>query len=63
LQYADFVFCNEDEAQIFADVNKIEHSSLADVAVALAKWNKINTKRPRVAIITQGKNPTLVATS
>lgn len=63
LQYADFVFCNEDEAKCFADTNKLEYSSLKDVALAISKWNKINKKRPRVAVITQGKDPILVAIS
>jgi sugar/nucleoside kinase (ribokinase family) len=45
LDYADFVFCNEDEAKKFGEVNKIAFTSLKDVAVAIAKWNKVNTKR------------------
>lgn len=61
LEHADYVFCNEDEAKCFADTNKLAYESLKDVAVAIAKWNKQNTKRPRVAIITQGKDPILVA--
>jgi adenosine kinase len=63
LEYADYVFCNEDEAKCFAEVNKIDFSSgnFMDIAVAIAKWNKVNTKRPRVAIITQGKDPIVVA--
>lgn len=36
--------------------------SLKDVAVALASWKKVNTVRPRVAVVTQGKDPVLVAT-
>lgn len=62
LEYADYVFCNEDEAKVFAEVNKIEHSSLEDVVKVLAQWKKANSARPRVAIITQGKSPVLVAT-
>jgi adenosine kinase len=53
LDYADFIFCNEDEAKCFGETNKIEGvESLKDVAVALARWNKINTKRNRTVIIT-----------
>lgn len=63
LEHADYVFCNEDEAKCFADTNKIEHRSLKDVAVAIAKWKKVNSLRPRIAIITQGKDPILVAVS
>lgn len=43
LEYADFVFCNEDEAKCFAETNKIEHKDLNDVVVALANWKKVNT--------------------
>lgn len=63
LGHADYVFCNEDEAKCFAEINKIDHSSLKDVAVAIAQWPKINKNRPRVSIITQGSLPILVAIS
>jgi len=52
LQYADYVFCNEVEAKIFGEVNKIEFTTLMDVAKALAKWPKVNLRRQRVAVIT-----------
>ena len=61
IDYADYVFCNEDEAAKFGEINKLGHSNLKDVALAIAKWNKINTKRPRCVVITQGKEPVLVA--
>lgn len=63
IDYADFVFCNEDEAKKFGEVNKIEFKSLLDVAIAIAKWHKVNTKRPRSVIVTQGKEPILIATA
>jgi adenosine kinase len=63
LEHADYVFCNEDEAKCFADTNKLEYSNLKDVALAISKWTKVNTKRARVAIITQGRDPILVAIS
>lgn len=63
LEHADYVFCNEDEAKCFAETNKIPFTSLKDVAVAISKWKKVNTKRPRISIITQGKDPILVAIS
>ena len=61
LQYADFVFCNESEAQTFADVNKVAHSNLKDVTQAIANWPKKNSNRNRVAVVTQGKEPILFA--
>jgi adenosine kinase len=63
LEHADYVFCNEDEAKCFAETNKLPFTSLKDVAVAISKWNKVNKRRPRVSIITQGKDPILVAIS
>ncbi len=61
IEYADYVFCNEDEAACFAKIQKIEHTSLKDVAMDIAKSKKQNDKRQRVAIVTQGKDPVLVA--
>lgn len=61
LDYADYVFCNEDEAAKFGEVNKIPYTTLKDVAVALVKWKKANTKRQRNVIITQGKEPVIWA--
>ncbi len=61
LQHADYVFCNEDEAASFAKVNKIEYTSLKEIAIAIAKWKKVNEARQRVAIVTQGKEPVLIA--
>jgi len=52
IEYADYVFCNEDEAKKFGEVNKIEFTTLRDVAVAIVRWNKINTLRSRTVIIT-----------
>ena len=52
IDYADFIFCNEDEAKKFGEINKIEHTTLKDVAIALAKWNKVNSKRLRNVIVT-----------
>lgn len=52
LSYADYVFCNEDEAKCFADTNKLEYTNLKDVALAISKWAKVNTKRARTAIVT-----------
>lgn len=34
---------------------------MKEVALAIAKSKKVNTSRPRVVVITQGKEPILVA--
>lgn len=61
LEYADYVFCNEDEAKKYGEVNKIEFTTLKDVAVAIAKSKKANAQRQRVVVITQGKEPIILA--
>jgi adenosine kinase len=62
LPHCDFVFCNEDEAAAFAKSQEKEGASLQDVARMIARWEKKNTQRPRVAIVTQGADPVIVAT-
>lgn len=52
IDYADYIFCNEDEAKKFGEINKIQFTTLKDVAVALAKWKKANVSRNRVVVIT-----------
>jgi adenosine kinase len=61
LECADYVFANEDEAAEFAKTQGMEGADLKDVAKCLAKWKKTNTKRPRVAIVTYGAKPVIVA--
>jgi len=61
LSHADYVFCNEDEAKCFAETNKVPHSDLKDVGRAIAGWPKVNKRRPRVSVITQGKDPIIVS--
>ena len=55
--YWDYIICNETEAAAYA-----KSHGLAAIAKALANLPKKNTQRPRVAVITQGTNPTVVAT-
>ena len=52
IDYADYVFCNEDECKKFGEINKIEFTSLKDIAIAIAKWNKVNTQRQRNVVVT-----------
>lgn len=61
IEYADYIFCNEDEAKKFGEINKIAFTTLKDVAIALAKWNKVNKSRLRHVIVTQGKEPIIYA--
>lgn len=59
LQYADYVFGNEDETKVYAEVHGIKYTTLQEVAVIIAKSKKVNTKRPRVVVITQGSDPVI----
>jgi len=61
LEHADYVFANEDEAAEFAKQQKLDPTDLEGVALALANWKKTNTKRQRIAIVTQGAQPVLVS--
>lgn len=61
LPYVDMIFGNELEALAFAKEQNLETEDLHDIALRIAKWPKQNEKRERVAIITQGKNPVLLA--
>jgi len=63
IKHADYVFCNEDESSLFAEKMGLEASDRQGVAKKVAEWEKSNTKRPRVVIMTQGPEPTIVATS
>jgi len=59
LPYVDVVFANESEAATFG--RKMNWGEdLAVIAEKLSVWNKVNTKRSRAVVFTQGPNATLV---
>lgn len=62
-KYWDFVVCNEAEAAAYAKSHALPcgESDIKAIAKALANLPKENTARPRVAVVTQGTLPTLVA--
>ncbi|CAJ2506350.1 Uu.00g004800.m01.CDS01 [Anthostomella pinea] len=63
-KYWDVVICNETEAAAYAKSHDLPsgESDIAAVARALADLPKANDKRRRLAVVTQGTLPTLVAT-
>lgn len=62
LPYADYIFGNENEAKTWAvSQGHPESTSIPDCAKLIAKTEKVNKKRPRMVIITQGTEPTVVA--
>lgn len=64
LEHADYVFCNEDETAAFAKAMKMpENSSVDDIAKEMANYKKVSSKPGRIAILTQGPLPVVVATN
>lgn len=63
LAYADIVFGNELEAVAFAKEENFETENLHEIALKICKLPKQNENRNRVTIITQGKDPVLLAQS
>jgi adenosine kinase len=61
LPYCDYVFGNENEAKTWAETQGHADISMQDCAKLMAGTTKVNSKRPRVVIITQGTDPTIVA--
>ena len=64
LPYADYVFCNETEAQTYSKTHDWDtDNDIPSIAKKLSQLPKKNTKRPRVAVVTQGTLPTVTATT
>ncbi|CAG8510895.1 4129_t:CDS:2 [Acaulospora colombiana] len=59
--YWDVIFGNESEAEAFAVSENWKTNDLKEIVLKIAQLPKVNTKRPRVVIITQGSQPTIVA--
>lgn len=61
LPYADFVFGNESEAQAYAEANGFPTATIDEIAAKIAALPKVNAGRPRVVVITQGSERTVIA--
>ncbi|KIV91200.1 hypothetical protein PV10_05764 [Exophiala mesophila] len=59
--YCDYIFGNENEAKTWAETAGHKDISIPEAAKLMVEQPKVNTKRPRVVIITQGTEPTIVA--
>jgi adenosine kinase len=59
--YWDYIIGNETEAATYAESHDLPSKDPRDVVKHLANLPKVNTQRKRVAIVTQGTDPTLVA--
>jgi adenosine kinase len=60
LPYCDILFGNEIEAAAFGKKNGWESEDLKEVAKKTAALPKVNDKRTRIVIFTQGSKPTIV---
>ncbi|WVQ76626.1 hypothetical protein IAR50_006299 [Cryptococcus sp. DSM 104548] len=63
LPYVDVLIGNESEAASYATATGMSDASVKEIAAALAALPKTNSSRPRVVVITQGADSTLVASS
>lgn len=61
LTYADIVFGNELEAITLAKEEGFETENLKEIALKICEIPKQNKSRSRITIITQGKDPVLLA--
>lgn len=59
--YTDYIFCNETEARAFSDSHGWDTHDIHEIAKRLSQLPKKNSSRPRVAIVTQGTLPTVIA--
>ena len=59
--YWDYVIGNEGEAEAYADSHNLGTKDVKEIAKALANLPKANSQRKRVAVITQGTEPTIIA--
>jgi len=63
LPHVDILIGNESEAAAYAQAAGMGDASLPSIATALASFTKSNASRPRLVLITQGADSTLVASS
>lgn len=63
LPHVDILIGNESEAAAYAEASGLGQATLAEIATTLAVLPKSNASRPRVVVITQGADSTLVASS
>ncbi|XP_069699814.1 uncharacterized protein Adk2 isoform X1 [Periplaneta americana] len=61
MPYVDILFGNETEAAAFAKEQGFGTDDLMEIALKITQLPKKNTKRARIAIITHGQNPVILA--
>lgn len=63
MPYVDILFGNETEAAAFGKEQGFETKDIEEIAKKAQAMPKINKKRPRIVVITQGKDSTILAQS
>eukprot|EP00921_Rhytidocystis_pertsovi_P004733 GHVQ01008214.1.p1 GENE.GHVQ01008214.1~~GHVQ01008214.1.p1 ORF type:complete len:368 (-),score=44.46 GHVQ01008214.1:184-1287(-) len=63
LPYADFVFGNESEFLQFGNINGYNTTNLEEIAGKMVQLPKANSRKSRVVVVTQGSDPTIVASN
>lgn len=61
ITYSDIVFGNETEMGAWAEHNGMDTKDLKEVALKIASIERKGSKKPRMVIITQGCDPTIIA--
>jgi len=59
--YWDYLFGNESEALAYSESHSLNTTSIPEIAKHIALLPKANSARPRVVVITQGPDATVVA--
>lgn len=59
--YVDILFGNETEADAFAKANNLNATDRRQIALKISEMQKINGKRKRIVVITQGAEAVLLA--
>lgn len=60
IEYADIVFCNEDEASAYAKANDLDENDRVAAAKHMVSRPKANKQRARLVIVTQGSEPVIM---
>ncbi|KQK00411.1 adenosine kinase 2 [Brachypodium distachyon] len=61
LPYVDYIFGNETEARIFSKVRGWETENVEEIALRISQLPLASGKQKRIAVITQGADPVVVA--
>jgi adenosine kinase len=61
LPYVDYIFGNETEARIFSKVRGWETENVEEIALKVSQLPLASGKQKRIAVITQGADPVVVA--